>query len=226
MKIIELELKTNKLNENKQFFTQILELDLIENSENYFSIQIGWTKLKFIISDQENIYHYSFLIPKNQLQNAYNWMKNKVEILETEKNNVFSNFEAWNAKSFYFYDGSNNLAEMIIHANLDNESNQSFDASSILGISEIGLPTLEIEEINQQIEDVTNSKFWKGDFDAFGTNGSDEGKILLPNYNIKKTWYPTENEIKSAPFRAIINVENNTYKLAFNNQQLEINNYD
>lgn len=60
MKIIELELKTNKLNENKQFFTQILELDLIENSENYFSVQIGWTKLKFITSDQENIYHYSF----------------------------------------------------------------------------------------------------------------------------------------------------------------------
>lgn len=224
MKIIELELKTNKLNENKQFFTQILELDLIENSENYFSVQIGWTKLKFITSDQENIYHYSFLIPKNQLQNAYNWMKNKVEILETEKNNVFSNFEAWNAKSFYFYDGSGNLAEIITHYNLDYQTDAEFDQNSILGISEIGLPTTDIEATNKLLEEKTTSKFWKGDFEIFGTNGSDEGKILLPNYAIKTTWFPTTNKIIPTPFTVILENDNQYSKAIFDNNKLNISN--
>lgn len=113
---------------------------------------------------------------------------------------------------------------MITHYNLAYKNDAEFDQHSILGISEIGLPTTDIEATNQLLEEKTTSKFWKGDFEKFGTNGSDEGKILLPNYFIKTTWFPTTDTITPTPFSAILENENHYSKVIFNNNKLNISN--
>lgn len=209
MKIRELQLFITDLESAKSFYTNTLSFRLIEENKTQFSLQIGWTKLTFIQSDQSYTYHFSFLVDKNQFEYTYEQMKNKVEILEIESNNQFAFFENWNAKSFYFYDGNGNLAEIITHLDLEFNHHESRNNLPVLGISEIGLPTTDIKEVNQILEEKTTSKFWKGDFERFGTNGSDEGKILLPNYLIKETWFPTNIKIVPAPFIAIL--ENNDH---------------
>ena len=224
MKIRELQLYTNELDKTKAFYTSILAFELIDETENQFSLQIGWTKLTFVKSDEEHIYHFSFLVDKTLFDDAFVWMKNRVEILNTTEENQIAFFENWNAKSFYFYDGAGNLAEIITHNNLAYENDAEFDQHSILGISEIGLPTTDIEATNQLLEEKTTSKFWKGDFETFGTNGSDEGKILLPNYFIKTTWFPTTDTITPTPFTAILENENHYSKVIFNNNKLNISN--
>ncbi|WP_291074653.1 MULTISPECIES: VOC family protein [unclassified Empedobacter] len=224
MKIRELQLFTNELEKTKSFYTTILAFDLIEETENQFSLQVGWTRLTFIKSDEEYIYHFSFLVCKNQFEKAFDWIQNKTKILNTNTDQHIANFENWNAQSFYFYDGSRNLAEMITHYNLAYENDAEFDQHSILGISEIGLPTTDIEATNLVLEEKTTSKFWKGDFETFGTNGSDEGKILLPNYFIKTTWFPTTDTITPTPFTAILENENCYSKVIFNNNKLNISN--
>lgn len=224
MRIRELHLFTNDLEKTKSFYNTIFSFDIIDEKDDQFSVQIGWTKLSFIKSTQNSIYHFSFLVPKNQFEHAFNWMKNKVEILYTEPNHQFATFENWNAKSFYFYDGAGNLAEIITHYNLDYEPNTEFNHTSILGISEIGLPTTSIKTINEILEEKTTSKFWKGDEKTFGTNGSDEGKILLPNYFIKKTWFPTDLMIHPTPFTTIIENDHLYSKIIFDNNKLNISN--
>ena len=154
---------------------------------------------------------------------AFVWMKNRVEILNTTEENQIAFFENWNAKSFYFYDGAGNLAEIITHQNIDYQNTKTFNQNSILGISEIGLPTLDIKSTNQKIEEQTTSKFWKGDFEVFGTNGTDEGKILLPNYLIKTTWFPTNTAIQQHPFELVIESENQKYQIIYINKTLKIN---
>ena len=224
MKIRELQLFTTNLEKTKSFYTDILSFQLIKKTSNQFSIQIGWTTLTFVQSEEEHIYHFSFLVDKSIFENAFEWMKNRVEILQTKNEEQIAFFENWNARSFYFYDGGNNLAEIITHYNLDYQSDAEFDQNSILGISEIGLPTTDIKSINQIIEENTTSKFWKGDFETFGTNGSDEGKILLPNYAIKTTWFPTTDMITHTPFTAILENDNQFSKLIFDNNKLNISN--
>ena len=64
MKIRELQLYTNELDKTKAFYTSILAFELIDENENQFSLQIGWTKLTFVKSDEEHIYHFSFLVDK------------------------------------------------------------------------------------------------------------------------------------------------------------------
>ena len=224
MKIRELQLFTTNLEKTKSFYTDILSFQLIKKTSNQFSIQIGWTTLTFVQSEEEHIYHFSFLVDKSIFENAFEWMKNRVEILQTKNEEQIAFFENWNARSFYFYDGGNNLAEIITHYNLDYQSDAEFDQNSILGISEIGLPTLDIKSMNQIIEENTTSKFWKGDFEIFGTNGSDEGKILLPNYAIKTTWFPTTNKIIPTPFTVILENDNQYSKAIFDNNKLNISN--
>ena len=224
MKIRELQLFTNELEKTKSFYTTILAFDLIEETENQFSLQVGRTRLTFIKSNEEHIYHFSFLVCKNQFEKAFDWIQNKTKILNTDADQYIAKFENWNAQSFYFYDGARNLAEMITHYNLAYENDAEFDQHSILGISEIGLPTTDIEATNQLLEEKTTSKFWKGDFERFGTNGSDEGKILLPNYFIKTTWFPTTDTITPTPFTAILENENCYSKVIFNNNKLNISN--
>ena len=224
MKIRELQLFTTNLEKTKSFYTDILSFQLIKKTSNQFSIQIGWTTLTFVQSEEEHIYHFSFLVDKSLFENAFEWMKNRVEILQTKNDEQIAFFENWNAKSFYFYDGSGNLAEIITHYNLDYQTDAEFDQNSILGISEIGLPTTDIEATNKLLEEKTTSKFWKGDFEIFGTNGSDEGKILLPNYAIKTTWFPTTNKIIPTPFTVILENDNQYSKAIFDNNKLNISN--
>lgn len=224
MRIRELQLFTTNLEKTKSFYTNILSFQLIDETSNQFSLQIGWTRLTFVQSEKKHIYHFSFLVDKSLFENTFEWMKNRVEILRTENDEQIAFFKNWNAESFYFYDGSGNLAEIITHYNLDYQTDAEFDQNSILGISEIGLPTTDIEATNKLLEEKTTSKFWKGDFEIFGTNGSDEGKILLPNYFIKTTWFPTTNKIIPTPFTVILENENQCSKVIFDNNKLNISN--
>ena len=224
MRIRELQLFTTNLEKTKSFYTNILSFQLIDETSNQFSLQIGWTRLTFVQSEKKHIYHFSFLVDKSLFENTFEWMKNRVEILRTENDEQIAFFKNWNAESFYFYDGSGNLAEIITHYNLDYQTDAEFDQNSILGISEIGLPTTDIEATNKLLEEKTTSKFWKGDFEIFGTNGSDEGKILLPNYAIKTTWFPTTNKIIPTPFTVILENDNQYSKAIFDNNKLNISN--
>src|SRR5690606_4380100 len=121
-------------------------------TDDVFSVKIGWSILRFIKSIEPYLYHYCFLIPSNSLDKALAWMKERVGIIEIEDGENIVNFEDWNAESFYFYDGSGNLAEFIVHHDLNNSIYQDFDISEVLGVNEIGIGTDDVEKINIILE--------------------------------------------------------------------------
>lgn len=215
MKIKKLTIITNKLQETKDFYAKTLGLKINEEASDMFSVKVGWSILRFKQSTEPFLYHYCFLIPSNVLQGALAWMEERVDILEIENGEKTVNFEDWNADSFYFYDGSGNIVEFIAHHDLKNNIYQKFDIDDVLGISEIGLGTDNVKEINLILEGSCQTGFWKGDLTRFGTNGSAEGKFLLANYNEKETWFPTQIKIKPVPFE--IEIENNEqlYRLGY-----------
>ncbi|MDM1524188.1 MULTISPECIES: VOC family protein [Empedobacter] len=46
---------TNDLEKTKSFYTTILAFELIEETDNQFSLQVGWTRLTFVKSNEEYI---------------------------------------------------------------------------------------------------------------------------------------------------------------------------
>jgi len=154
------------------------------------------------------------------LEQAMEWMEKRVRIVDIENGRKTQRFESWNADSFYFFDASGNIAEFIVRHDLNNETNTDFSISDVLCVNEIGMPTKNVEKLNNELQNNFGTEFWKGDIKRFGTNGSQEGLFLLPNYEIKDIWFPTKIKIKPAPFE--IELENNDkrYNMGYKNGKI------
>ena len=226
MKIIELKLFTNQLEKQKEFFLKLMEFELFDENNNEFCIKIGWSKLRFIKSETIHTYHYCFLIPSNKLLESLEWINIKTKTIEIENGKRIIHFEDWNADSFYFFDGGGNIAEFIVRHDLKNKTNAEFDLNLVLCINEIGLGTNDIEKVNKQLEEKIGTKFYKGNLNRFGTNGSAEGIFLIPNYNLKETWFPTEIKIKPEPFECIIENNSKKYNVIYRDGELTTSKVD
>mgnify|MGYP000875189366 CR=1 FL=1 len=222
MRIKKLQLFTHKLEAEKDFYVNSIGMELVSEQEDSFTLNIGWSELTFTKSEQTHLYHYCFLIPANQLNEALAWMEKRTSIIETEKGKKTQRFENWNADAFYFHDASGNLAEFIVRYDLKNESSLPFHASSLCAVNEIGMPTIDVEKSNSFLEDNFNTQFWKGDKVRFGTNGDQEGLFLLPNYTIKDRWFPTNEILRPEPFEVVFEQNKNEYGFVFNGEEIEI----
>lgn len=222
MKFKKLKLFTDKLESQLNFYVEVLGFQLLNKTDNSFSVKAGWSELTFEKSEIEYYYHYCFLIPSNQLKQALEWMGKRVEIIDIENGRKIQNFESWNADSFYFYDSCGNIAEFIVRYDLKNDDDGDFDISKVIGVNEMGMPTNDVGKINQRLEDELNTEFWKGDTKRFGTNGSQEGIWLLPNYEVKDAWFPTTLKIKPQPFEAIVENAENEYSVEYKSETLTI----
>jgi catechol-2,3-dioxygenase len=222
MIIKELKLFTNKLTIQKYFFENVLGFSIINNNNQRFSIQIGHTKLTFEKSNRNHKYHYCFLIPSNKLDESITWLNKRLEIIKIENDSIKQKFESWNAESVYFYDGARNLAEFIVRYDLKNNNSDEFDQSQIISVNEIGMPTSNVKKINTALEEQLHTKFWKGDLQRFGTNGTQNGLFLLVNNQIKKNWFPTTLNTESTPFEATIIVKNKSYQIKFEKEQCKL----
>lgn len=220
MRILELKLYTSELEKQRAFFLETMGFELLEEDSDAFSVKVGWSKLQFVRSTMPHSYHYCFLIPANQLHGALEWVDQRTETVETEPGEKIVHFESWNAESFYFFDGAGNIAECIVRHDLKNASATPFGVSSLLCVNEIGMGTDDVEGLNQQLTNEIGTPFYKGDLQRFGTNGSEEGIFLIPNYNLKEIWFPTELKIKPEPFEAIVQESGQTFSVLYRDGKL------
>lgn len=221
MRIKKLKLYTKQLSLEKAFYTQRLGFSIIEEGENYFTISVGWSELTFESSEVEHIYHYCFLIPSNKLSEALEWMEKRVDLIDLEAEKKVQRFESWNADSFYFYDASGNIAEFIVRYDLNNEIDQDFNIEEVICLNEIGMPTRDVTGTNTALEHYFGTKLWKGDLERFGTNGTQEGLFLLPNYEIKEIWFPTTIKIKPEPFEIQFEHEGRLFFMEYKEEEIK-----
>lgn len=223
MHFTQLVLNTHDLTEQKAFYCDILGAKLLKETNETFTIQVGWSELTFVQSSKKHEYHYCFLLPENQLTEALNWFEKRIPIVETEERKIV-HFESWNAHSFYFFDGSGNIAECIVRHDLNNQTDLPFDFNSLQGVNEMGLPTLSIPKTLAQFNEHFPLEIWRGDTDRFAGCGNLEGLFLLPNYSVKKIWFPSEIEIKPTDFSSVVEVNGQNFEVSLKDNELKIEN--
>ncbi len=222
MKIRALTLFTNKLEEEKEFYTQKIGFNLLKEAKNQFTIIVGWTELTFVSSKLAYTYHYCFLIPSNKLVEAVAWLEKRTNIIPITSNKKTNKFKDWNAESIYFYDASGNVVECIVRYDLDNDTGQSFGVDQLLCINEIGLATNDIKKTNTQLEKSLGTSFYKGDVERFGAHGNLEGLFLLPNYKVKTTWFPTNTVLKPQSFTGVVETYIGKFLVTYDKEKLKI----
>jgi catechol-2,3-dioxygenase len=193
VEILKLEILTNDLENTERFYQDILDLLIVKRGDNGVSFSAGSTTLTFKhITNQKPVYHFAFNIPHNKLDEAFEWVSKRAEIMDVTPGHKIADFVNWNAKSFYFYDNNGNILEFIARYELENKSDELFDGNSIINISEIGVATDDVTtECDTLINKHNLSVFSKQPrLNNFTAMGDHNGLLILSIAS--RHWYPTE----------------------------------
>lgn len=208
MEITQLELLTTDINAQRAFYTTLLGLPLIADSQNRITIQAGSTRLVFTHTDTvvTPTYHFAFNIPEHQFAEAKQWLEQRVTLLGTESDppdRVFHS-QSWNADSIYFYDAAGNVAELIARHTLRDSATEPFSGHSIRRIDEIGLPTPDVISTVQAIQDRTGFTVWNTTLnDVFVPVGDEHGLFIVVKTG--RVWLATGDlESQVAPITVAI----------------------
>ena len=190
MKITRLELLTNDLQAQRDFYADVLELPVNLTSSG-LEVQAGETELVFkqAWSDFDGAYHFAFNIPENQYDAAKRWIKSRISLLKDKTGKEDFESKTWRSDSVYFLDAAGNVLELIARHSLKNGVNEDFDSRQILNVSEIGLPS---EDVIGLADDLCTrlevSVFKQEPNENFTPVGDDNGLLILPAKN--RIWMP------------------------------------
>lgn len=197
MKLKEVHLLSDDLNDTQIFYETKLLCSPIEKTGMRLVFQFGPSKLIFHLSQQQKpYYHFAFTIPCNQLHESFEWVKKNLEPVRVA-DGFFVRFDAWKASSFYFFDNNGNLLEFIAREDLNNISHHAFSTASLASISEIGVVADKAEEFaNMLINEHDLQLYSKQPMQPnFAALGDDEGLLIIASKN--RNWYPTDLPAKN-----------------------------
>ena len=220
MKIEYLKIFSQKLEEQKAFYRDVLNLPVKQTSESSFQVQIGFSKLEIEEQKDATPYHVAFHIPQQREKAALEWLESKTPILEHEGDKIVD-FPTWKAKSLYFYDADKNILEFISRSDLYPAKSEKFSFEEILGISEVGLATNDVENKFTFLNQNFGLKKYSGDYERFCAVGDDEGLFITINKEMKD-WIPTGDKAYASPFEIKISVEKALFGAVFANERLEL----
>ena len=200
MHIRELTIKTSNLQELYEFYAEVLSLEVEDESPNdgQLIINVGNSVLIFEESNsiRNPVYHFAFNIPSNKIEEAHEWLKDKVNLIWlSDYNSNIAEFKGWKARSLYFYDPAGNIVEFIARTDLNDHSSAPFSELQIRNISEVGI-VFPSNSYGDHVKDLLG-KFglsWFGKqppMEQFCAVGDDEGLFIVVPEN--RAWYPTQD---------------------------------
>lgn len=190
MHIKTLELFTADLQAQQDFYTNILELPASRNGSSLL-VQAGTTEIIFTQApaDFAGAYHFAFNIPSNQYKAAKNWITARIPLLKDKSGREDFHSTTWNSDSVYFLDAAGNVLEFIARYTLNNPTEGDFDASNILHVSEIGLPSENVIAFANELCSKLGVSVYKQEPNAtFTPVGDENGLFILPVKD--RIWMP------------------------------------
>lgn len=176
-------------------------------------IQAGETLLRFQELDEAPYYHFAFLIPKGQLNEAIDYCNDRLIPLMDYKGGKVIDFGT--GTSIYFYDPAGNIVEFIDRPSLNFESEDRFHASATVRINEIGMPVKNPLEKAEALLDtygiipMDRTRF----DDDFCWGGNFEGTFLVVKQG--RTWLPTDLPAVSNDFDIVFETSTGQHTASF-----------
>ncbi|MCG3088687.1 glyoxalase [Sporosarcina cyprini] len=141
---------TNKLKSLKRFYVDLLELDLVEQSNGQMTFRVGESEVTFKETEQPAFYHFAFNIPGNQFSMMKYFIKDRLSLnWEDGRDEVY--FPSFDADSMYFEDPAGNIVELIGRRKRDLFGDLTKE--SFLNISEVGIVTPDVAGVGEQLLD-------------------------------------------------------------------------
>ncbi|MED1202587.1 VOC family protein [Heyndrickxia acidicola] len=204
MQIKEIRLYTNKLNELKNFYSDLLGFSLIYFDQNVISFKVGNSILSFVQTKEitNPYYHFAFNITESKKDEGIAWLKQKgINInLINGSEDIFS--KSWNSHSIYFYDPSGNILELIARHDLKSDDHKEFKATDIINISEIGFPVNDVKLASDELIQRYNVEVYKESNNEFAPIGNEDGLFILSGLN--RNWLGSNKKVEIFPLELTI----------------------
>lgn len=143
------------LETTRKFYRDTLDFPIVEESDEFFTLEIGSTlfSIRQAPLGETPFYHFAFDVPSNQFEEAKNWIKERVSLTKNEGlDEVY--FQTIDAKSIYFEDPSGNIVEWICRLSDSPSSSVSFHPSLLQKVSEMSLVVHDKLAAAEQLETV------------------------------------------------------------------------
>lgn len=200
MHIDSLTLFTTDLDIQHAFYTVIFGLDVVARTPDSVTFQAGRTLLTFRQYDDPGAFtHFAFDIPRNQVDVAEAWLRQRVALLEDSAGiSRFPLSEGWNSESLYFEDATGNILEFIARHDLPNDSEAPFGPSSVLHVSELGVVVPDVAATVLGLERRFGLLPFGGQSQTFSPVGSQDGLLIVVQQG--RCWFPVGQSAVTAPF--------------------------
>lgn len=193
MIIKHLVLNTSDIEGAGKFYAGLLQLPVIEVTENKISFQAGSSVLSFLKVPHKCFYHLAFNITSCSFDYNFEWIQNKTEILPFSTSSPVADYPTWNAKAFYFHDHEGNICECITRFGLPSRLKdlEYKNPKPFMSISEIGIVVDDVSDVLRRINELHEVPlFSRGpQLPEFTPMGDDEGLLLITQTN--RGWWPT-----------------------------------
>uniref|UniRef100_A0A914C2R7 Glyoxalase domain-containing protein 4 n=1 Tax=Acrobeloides nanus TaxID=290746 RepID=A0A914C2R7_9BILA len=194
MRLKTIRLLCDSISKQKYFYTNKLGLKLVNQNEQFFAVQAGGTLLEFEHQPgfiKQGYYHFAFNIVPTLLEAAVIHFlgPRNIPVLKN-KNDTYTDFPDWNAKSVYFIDAEENILEFIARYNLDEPTHDAtFNIEHIKCISEIGIAVKETQNFAETVKKQMDVQIWRDYGETFKAIGDEHG--LLLDVKEGRAWLPT-----------------------------------
>ncbi|WP_342554599.1 ring-cleaving dioxygenase [Paenibacillus sp. FSL R7-0652] len=211
MIIEEVSFYTVKLEELHHFYGVTLGMPVseLQPSEGTFTLQAGTTRMVFkqwstapeaANRTVEPFYHFAWMIPRNQFQEAKQWAASRVTLsTDGERDETYST--NWDSHSLYFEDPAGNIVELIAHHRENNEQQRAFSAAAILQVCEIGLVSEDVPAAVKELEKVGLARWGEGS-DTFSPVGDRRGLFIVVKQ--ERVWFFSSQKALIFPLEAVI----------------------
>lgn len=209
MLIKSIKLLTTELEKLKIFYSITLDLPVISEENDYFTVKAGCSLLTFVRNEnlgEYPFYHFAFDISNNKLQESIQWLTKRGIYLNKLSDCTYSLFSStWNATSIYFYDPAGNIVEFIARHNVLNNASGQFQSTDFLRISEIGIVVPDVPSTRELLKSKFSLTEYKEYHDRFSAVGDEEGLFILSAH--KRVWLGSDKPAEI--FKTEVIIESN-----------------
>jgi catechol 2,3-dioxygenase-like lactoylglutathione lyase family enzyme len=197
MKIIHLKINVFRMIEMKKFYSEILEMEIVQENEHCFTIQAGKTQITFLQATDIPFYHFAFRAGLEFYEYMYNKL-NKLDLLLPNEEGETSMY--WGGKQLYFKDPDGNILEI-----LERENPYSENLEGWYDVCEMGLPSGDVQELSGFLQMIPNENVSTSE--TFRFYGDVSGNFILVKEG--RHWYPTEQPAEVYPGTIVVEGDHN-----------------
>ncbi|WP_238656081.1 VOC family protein [Paenibacillus piscarius] len=194
MKIKQLKLSTNHLEDMKTFYSEVLQMPVIQESNTSFAVSAGESIISFENNPRHVFYHYAFYVDELHFSRVLDTIQAHSPLLQDEEGQTEFFSGLWQRKQFYFRDPQGNILEILP------SDERSAKADGWIRVQEIGLPVEHIDDLQTRIHMIKDEMARASETIAF--YGNEYGVFVLVQEG--RAWFPTEDAAIASPVEVII----------------------